>query len=554
MVGSEELPRSIELRNVSSEIPTEKSLESGNCSENEDIESDPEEPFAGTHSSSDPDYEATSPSATSDQESRASNGDSEPDGNDSLDEGHEDEVINEADDAVNEADEFLEHIQTDVWLPMDMDNALNMAEYSLRQSINVDPTICSSPLETFKLFIDEEVMDLIVTETNRYQNILTPGKEVVIDESMIPWRERLGMRQYIKNKRHKYGVKLYKLCTLEGYTIKVKMYCGKEDNPDNSSDSHTVKVVMNLMDNLLDSGRILYGDNFYSGVPLVKKLQERKTFYCGALRSNRRGLPKEFINRGIKKNEVVGVHNGKGVKIIKWKDKRPILMISNKRDHDINLHDTGKKNRNSEPVLKPKCIIDYNKGKKGVDLSDQMSSYYTALRKGLKWYRKSAFELLLGTTIIVNSYVVFNAANKSNRTLTMLQFRENLAMSLVDQDSEHTVKSTCTPKRVHTFAYEQGPGRKRRRNCVGCYKKLRATLSSKEADKKVTKVSSYCDDCDLKPAMCLSCFNKKHSVTNRIPPVRRKEFLCRICRCLDVLDALDIYRESRVRVFLLAAQ
>lgn len=159
------------------------------------------------------------------------------------------------------------------------------------------------------------------------------------------------------------------------------------------------------------------------------------------------------------------------------------------------------------PVIKPKCIIDYNKAKKGIDLSDQMSSYYTALRKGLKWYRKTAFELLLGTTI-VNSHEVFNEANKNNRSLSMLQFRENLAIALVDQDSDRSVRSACTPKRVHTFAFEQGPGRKRRRNCVGCYKKLRLTLSSKEADKKVTKVLSY-----LKPAMCLSWFNEQHTKT-----------------------------------------
>lgn len=500
---------------------------------------------------------------------------------------------------------------------MDLNNALNLNEYSLPQIINVDPQVCNNPLAVFQLFIDKEVINLIVTETNRYahqitsanrksrnklwmettdeemykffgilicmglvrvpiinlywskhplyhnrfiaskmrrdrfllllqhihfnnnenlpnsqdrlfrirplltllntryQNILTPGKEVVIDESMIPWRGRLGIRQYIKNKRHKYGVKLYKLCTLEGYTIRVKVYCGKEENQNVSTDPHTVRVVMSLMDHLLDSGRILYGDNFYSGVSLVKKLQSKKTFYCGTLRANRRGLPKGFIKYGIKKNEVVGVHNSKGVKIIKWQDKRPILMITNKKDHGISLQDTGKKNRKSEPVLKPKCIIDYNKAKKGVDLSDQMSSYYTSLRKGLKWYRKTAFELILGTTI-VNSQVVFNEMNKNNH-LNMLQFRENLGLALIEQGSDQQNSSSAsTPKRIHTFAFEQGPGTKRRRNCVGCYKKLRATLSSKEADKKVTKVSSYCADCEKNPAMCLSCFNEKHSNLSKL--------------------------------------
>nr|CAH7750023.1 unnamed protein product [Callosobruchus chinensis] len=190
-----------------------------------------------------------------------------------------------------------------------------------------------------RLFRIRPILDLL---NSRFQSVLTPGKEVVIDESMIPWRGRLGIRQYIKNKRHKYGVKLYKLCTVEGYTLNIRIYCGKETTQNaDPNDPHTDKVVMDLMQNVVGSGRSLYADNFYSSVALVKKLQQQKTLYCGTLRSNRRGLPKDFVNRKIKKNQVIGVHNGHGVKIIKWMDKLPILMISNKREHDITLHDTG---------------------------------------------------------------------------------------------------------------------------------------------------------------------------------------------------------------------
>nr|CAH7746879.1 unnamed protein product [Callosobruchus chinensis] len=503
---------------------------------------------------------------------------------------------------------------------MDNGNVLNIVEYAEKQKINVDFKFCKTPLDVFKLFVDHEVIDLIVQETNkfawqkinsggmknksrlkgwsdtnveeiycffgivicmglvrvpavslywskndlyhnnyicrkmtrdrfllllqhihfndnenleasqdrlfrirpildllnsRFQSVLTPGKEVVIDESMIPWRGRLGIRQYIKNKRHKYGVKLYKLCTVEGYTLNIRIYCGKETTQNaDPNDPHTVKVVMDLMQNVVGSGRSLYADNFYSSVVLVKKLQQQKTLYCGTLRSNRRGLPKDFVNRKIKKNQVIGVHNGHGVKIIKWMDKRPILMISNKREHDITLHDTGRKTRSSEVVLKPKCITDYNKAKKGVDISDQMSSYYTALRKGLKWYRKIGFELIFGSAI-VNSHIVYNEVNQTSR-LNMLQFRQQLAFSLTETKTENNASTIQAPKRIHTLETETGLGKKRRRNCVGCYQKLRATLSSREADKKVQKVTTYCADCAKKPAMCLSCFNEKHSNLPRV--------------------------------------
>lgn len=46
---------------------------------------------------------------------------------------------------------------------------------------------------------------------NKMNTIYCPGKELSLDESMVLWRGRLLFRQYIKNKRHKYGIKLYVL-------------------------------------------------------------------------------------------------------------------------------------------------------------------------------------------------------------------------------------------------------------------------------------------------------------------------------------------------------
>jgi hypothetical protein len=51
---------------------------------------------------------------------------------------------------------------------------------------------------------------------------------VVIDESMVPFRGRLLFKQYIPGKRHKYGVKLYKLCLPGKYTYALEIYLGKK--------------------------------------------------------------------------------------------------------------------------------------------------------------------------------------------------------------------------------------------------------------------------------------------------------------------------------------
>ena len=59
-------------------------------------------------------------------------------------------------------------------------------------------------------------------------NIYTPDRNISIDESMMLWRGGLIFRQYIKNKKHKYGVKLDELCEFNQFiVINVKIYFGE---------------------------------------------------------------------------------------------------------------------------------------------------------------------------------------------------------------------------------------------------------------------------------------------------------------------------------------
>ena len=59
--------------------------------------------------------------------------------------------------------------------------------------------------------------------------MLTAGSDLCIDETMVPFRGRVGFRQYVPGKRFKYGMKKFKLCTTKGYTLNTKIYCGQEE-------------------------------------------------------------------------------------------------------------------------------------------------------------------------------------------------------------------------------------------------------------------------------------------------------------------------------------
>ena len=69
-----------------------------------------------------------------------------------------------------------------------------------------------------------------------------------------------------------------------------------------------------------------------------------------------------------------------------WRSNRDVITLSTDRTHSENIIDTGNCDRTEIRVLKPKSIIDYNKAKQGIDLSDQYNSYYTPRKKGSKWW------------------------------------------------------------------------------------------------------------------------------------------------------------------------
>lgn len=151
-----------------------------------------------------------------------------------------------------------------------------------------------------KLF---KIRPLLGPTVNSFQKYIVPGKNLIIDESMIHWRGRLGFRQYIKNKRHKYGVKLYKLCSVSGYILNFKIYTGRGDS--SSGVGHAEAIINILMHPFYGQGRILFCDNFYTNVNVAEILLQHVTYICGTYRKNRRCYPKKIQNKKLKKEKSV---------------------------------------------------------------------------------------------------------------------------------------------------------------------------------------------------------------------------------------------------------
>lgn len=357
--------------------------------------------------------------------------------------------------------------------------------------------------ENDRLYKLQPLVDLLV---RRFQEVYTPGEVVCVDESIIPFKGRLILKQYMPQKTHKYGVKIFKVCFGKGYTWNLKIYAGKRQD---CNQSLPTDVVLTLCGQLLNAGRVIVTDNYYTSMDLAKKLLEKQTNLLGTLRSNRKGNPKTVINKRLKKGELIAKQSENGITVLKWCDKRDILVLST-----LHGDETESVNRFSGNVNKPRAIIDYNAGKSSIDLSDQLSSYSTPLRRSLKWYRKVAIELLLGAAL-VNAHIVY--CQVSGKKTSITDFKKAVVKELLRDRSDAVSKqggerqpNILLPVKIvskHTFCKTEGSARKGRKYCRGCYdKKVRGEIQKN----KVKKVTTYCKNCPGEPRFCLECFNQKH--------------------------------------------
>ena len=106
-----------------------------------------------------------------------------------------------------------------------------------------------------------KILPLINILESNFKNLFCPEKDIVIDETLVPWMGRLIFRQYIPNKAHRYGIKMFKICSVEGYTWGIRIYSGKSATGERET-GLAQKVCLELTKDLLNEGRTLFVDNF----------------------------------------------------------------------------------------------------------------------------------------------------------------------------------------------------------------------------------------------------------------------------------------------------
>lgn len=239
-----------------------------------------------------------------------------------------------------------------------------------------------------------EIRSLVRRLNKRFQSVRSPLRCLVIDESLMSYRGKIVFKQFMKGKRHKYGIKIFRLCDATGYCYRFEVYAGKTRREENV----TSKLCLRLMrPSFLDNGHVLFVDNYFTSYDLARKLWARKTHLVGTLRRNRKDNPRELLNQRMKQGDYAAASDGEGVLVLRFFDKREVVILTTFHNTKKQLHLSQ---RTRQPRLLPKAFIDYDFCKCGVDKSDQMASYHSALRKTKRWELKLAVELLLNSAVV----------------------------------------------------------------------------------------------------------------------------------------------------------
>ena len=232
-----------------------------------------------------------------------------------------------------------------------------------------------------------------------------PGQNISIDERMVAFKDRIGMKQYIKDKPTKWGFKLWILASSDpGYTYKFQVYTGKH-----------LDVVMGLMDGGFRQGNHLYCDNFYSSPKLCSDLFQRGCFMTGTIRENRIGFPKSLGNPLPVKVEcgISRWFRDRQTIFVKWKDTKVVCVISSyypATGREMVERGKGKLVGGryvKERVNIPPAIKGYNGNMGGVDLSDQLLKCYEVIRKSKKWWKTLFLHFI--DVAIANSSLIHKA-------------------------------------------------------------------------------------------------------------------------------------------------
>ena len=152
-------------------------------------------------------------------------------------------------------------------------------------------------------------------------------KKLSINESIVPYRGKHPIKQFIRNKPMRFGYKIWLMCGTDSYPYNFQIYKGKEAGPKREAlDLPRVIEDMANIIRLKDADKhILYFHNFFTSPQLLGNLAKKNLRAIGTVRTN--PMMKCPLNI-LKNNERASLdyRSDGNVLLAQWKDNSVVSV------------------------------------------------------------------------------------------------------------------------------------------------------------------------------------------------------------------------------------
>lgn len=302
-----------------------------------------------------------------------------------------------------------------------------------------DPTDCLYKVRPFLNHVSDKFLELYPLEEN-----------LSIGESIIPYFGNHVGKQHVKGKPVRLGYKNRALCASNGYMYSFDLYKGnsESDLQDRKEFDDGGEIVKNLIAKAnvpKNAGFKLYFDDRFTSYNLLKRLSEIGICAISSIRED------QMLNCPLP-NKNIFDHKPRGsiefastncVMVIKYKDDNVWTIASNFHVSEPNqVKWELKKSEGTTFSQPPLAMRNYNNFVGGVDRMNHLVSCYRTKMDHKKWWWP--IFLYFFDVTIVNAWLLWK---KAKRQISLLEFRRNLAMTILKSYRSESIFSRRKIKR-----------------------------------------------------------------------------------------------------------
>lgn len=173
-----------------------------------------------------------------------------------------------------------------------------------------------------------------------FLSVFKPNQNQLVDESMIKFKCRCSIKQYMPQKSIKRGYKVWMRCDENCYVCQFELYCGK--NGDNVKKGLGERVMKSLCKEVFGKNHKVFFDNFIQFALLFENTKCVCLWYCYDEQEK-----STEIDKNLHREDMDWAVSNVDIVCLRWKDKRVVALLST-LENPVDVVSISRKEKNGD--------------------------------------------------------------------------------------------------------------------------------------------------------------------------------------------------------------